>query len=112
MKSELRLKENYEFRRVFSRGKSTATSRLVLYWLDNRRPSFRVGFSVSKKVGNAVQRNRLKRILRECFHRLTPNLDEKSFDFVVVARQTSTDSSYQELYDDVVKLLHRAKIMV
>ena len=112
MKPEHRLRENYEFRRVFGRGKSTATSRIVLYWMDNRRPSFRVGFSVSKKVGNAVQRNRIKRVLRECFHQLSPSLQEKSFDFVVVARQASTDSSYQELYDDVVKLLHRGKFMV
>jgi len=112
VKSEYRLKENFEFRRVFQRGRSSATAKLVLYGMPNRRSSFRAGFSVSKKVGNAVERNRMKRLLRECFHHLAPELEGKSFDFVVVCRQGSTDSSYQELYDHLVRLLHKGKFMV
>lgn len=107
-----RLKENRDFRRVFRRGKSAASSHFVLYWYWNREPEFRVGFSVSKKVGNAVERNRLKRILRECFHDLSKEYKLPSIDIVIVCRVRAKGQSYQVLYADLVKLLRRAKFMV
>ncbi|MCF8565711.1 ribonuclease P protein component [Alicyclobacillus tolerans] len=112
MQSVHRLKENRDFRRVFQRGRSVATPRLVLYWLENKSVSFRVGFSVSKKVGNAVERNRLKRQLRACFQSVAGDLDEAHSDFVVVCRQGSKEAEFQELHTDVVKLLHKARFMV
>lgn len=112
MKSRYRLKQNRDFRRVFQRGRSVATGKLVLYWYVNRTPSFRVGFSISKKVGNAVVRNRLKRRLRACFLRLIPDLAEERSDFVVVCRKGAADASFEELWNDVIKLLKRAKFMV
>jgi len=108
-----RLKANYEFRRVFQRGKSFATPRLVLYcYRDSRLSSYHVGFSVSKKVGNAVVRNRLKRVLRECFLCFEPVLVGNPSDLVVVCRVGCKDSTFVELYNDVEKLLKRAKFVI
>lgn len=112
MQSEYRLKDNRDFRRVFRRGKSFATRRLVLYYCDNRRPSVRVGFSISKKVGNAVVRNRVKRLLRAGFQSMLPLLSDKGIDIVVVCRKDAAESDYHELMDDLRKLLHKAKIMI
>ncbi|CAM3759619.1 ribonuclease P protein component [Alicyclobacillus pomorum] len=113
MQSIYRLKENKDFRRVFTRGKSVAGGQFVLYWLENKRtPYFRVGFSVSKKVGNAVVRNRLKRRLRACFHELTPQLVETHMDFVVVCRKSAADTTYEEMRTELSRLLRKAKIMV
>lgn len=112
MRSQYRLKDNRDFRRVFQRGKSTATSRLVLYWNPNRYGSFRTGFSISKKVGGAVQRNRLKRRLRSCFQALSPFLANHNFDFVVIARKGAAEAEFLELCKDLEKLLRRAQFNV
>lgn len=112
MQSSFRLKENRDFRRVFQRGRSYASGRLVLYYYENRHESFRVGFSVSKKIGNAVIRNRLKRVLRSCFQKHIDELRKFSIDFVVVCRKPAAEATYDELELDLLKLLRRGKFMV
>ena len=57
----LRLKDRNDFRRIYQRGKSVANPLFILYYRPNRQLGYRVGFSVSKKVGKAVVRNRVKR---------------------------------------------------
>lgn len=79
------LKENFEFRKLYRRGKSAATPFLVVYALRNRRPVNRIGLTVSAKLGGAVQRNRCKRLLREAY-RLHEAEFKTGYDFVIVAR--------------------------
>lgn len=112
VRAEHRLKLNREFRRVFARGRSKATGRLVLYWWQKREGDFRVGFSVSKKVGNAVVRNRLKRQLRACLAQYQDILAEHSVDFVFVCRPAAARSSFADLNEDVVRLLRKGQFMV
>jgi ribonuclease P protein component len=107
-----RLKQNRDFRRVFSRGRSVASRRLVLYWCPNRIGTFRVGFSISKKVGKAVERNRLKRILRECFHLHSQELAAHAVDFVVVCRPSASGAQFRELDEELMKLLRKGKFVV
>lgn len=81
-----RLTRSAEFERVYRQGRSSANRYLVLYTFPN--PSVqepRVGFSVSKRIGGAVQRNRVKRLLREAVSSTRAQLDG-GFDIVVVAR--------------------------
>lgn len=107
-----RLKENRDFRRVFRRGKSVASAHFVLYWNKNRESHFRVGFSVSKKVGNAVERNRLKRLLRECFHSVAQETELGPVDFVIVCRPKVKGQPFAVVQEDIRKLLRKAKFMV
>ena len=60
-----RLKKDSDFKRVYNKGKSYGCKNLVLYYLPNGTDEFRVGFSISKKVGKAVVRNRIRRYLKE-----------------------------------------------
>ena len=79
------LKENKDFRRLYHRGKSYVSPVLVTYVMKNRKAGLRIGFTTSKKIGIAVQRNRSRRIMREAFRLIAPEL-KTGYDFVFVAR--------------------------
>jgi ribonuclease P protein component len=81
-----RLSRSAEFERVYRQGKSVSDRHLIVYAFPNEltgRP--RLGLSVSRKVGGAVERNRVKRLLREAFETAEPEL-RSGYDIVVVAR--------------------------
>lgn len=77
--------KNNEFRRAYARGKSYVTPLLVVYVVKNRKRQARVGITTSKKVGNAVQRNRSRRVLREAYRQLAGRV-KPGYDLVLVAR--------------------------
>jgi len=88
MPKRRRLSRSGEFDRVYRDGSSHATRHLVLYSFprkDEERRDVRLGVSVSRKVGGAVDRNRAKRTLREAFWALADRLPPRH-DFVIVAR--------------------------
>ncbi len=103
MERQYRLKKNRAFQYVYRRGQSAACRDLVM--LHARGRELKVGFSVSKKVGNAVIRNKIKRRLRECFR---PCLgDVKTGLYVIVARPSAAKASFQSLKRDTRYLLKK-----
>jgi len=94
MKKSFRVKKDREFQKVFHKGKSTANRQFVIYKYNKEDQShFRVGISVSKKLGNAVTRNRLKRRIRHILMELDDQLAQ-DVDFIVIARQPIVQMSY------------------
>ena len=89
-----RLSRSSDFQRIYRQGSSTASRFLVLYWfkrpLDAGGEGPRLGLSVSKKLGGAVVRNRVKRLLREAFAGCAGQLAEE-YDLVVIARPQLTE---------------------
>ena len=79
------LTENYEFKRVYTRGKSVVRPTLVAYCMRKSGPAPRIGITASKKIGNAVKRNRARRLLRESARMLYPQM-KPGFDLVLVSR--------------------------
>lgn len=79
------LTENYEFKRVYARGKTAVRPTLVAYCMRKGGPGPRVGITASKKIGNAVKRNRARRLLRESTRLLYPQM-KPGFDIVLVSR--------------------------
>lgn len=90
------LRRNWEFQQVFRVGKSVSGREIVMYALRTRRKVARFGFSISKKVGCAVVRNRLRRRLREIC-RLEQKHLKTGFDLVLVARSDAAASTYHDL---------------
>lgn len=96
------LKQNVEFHRAYSRGKSRASSALVTYALKNKSRQCRIGITTSKKIGNAVERNRSRRVIRAAFSSLK---DECSggWDIVFVARYKTKSLKST----DVASIMHK-----
>jgi len=98
-----RLQKNRAFQYVYRKGHSAACRNLVLLAAPGRE--LKVGFSVSKKVGNAVVRNKVRRRLRECFRPLMG--DVKTGLYVVVARPAAAEAAFDALEKDVRYLLKK-----
>lgn len=79
------LNENRDFRRAYAKGKSRVHRLLVTYVLRNRLGVNRVGFTATKKIGKACRRNRARRVIREAYRILEPQL-RQGYDIVFVAR--------------------------
>lgn len=97
------IKDNQEFRRIFARGASRVGPALVVYRLQGKEGITRFGFTVSKKVGKAVVRNRLRRVLKEIC-RLHPEAFGHGMDYVIVARPRAGERTYRELESELLSL--------
>ncbi|MFW6268824.1 MAG: ribonuclease P protein component [Bacillota bacterium] len=105
------LKNSSDFKKVYSRGKSNASYYLVIYWLPNNQGFNRFGFSISKKIGNAVTRNKLRRRLKEIIRIMEKQKKLKcGFDIIFIARKPVTGLDFHGIKKDVVKLFSKSGI--
>ena len=109
MKFSGALKLNHIFRRLYS-GSGHANSFLVLYARRNRTATNRVGVTVSKKLGCAVVRNRVRRRLREVY-RLNEHRFMPGWDIVVVARSRCVSADFSRLTQAYLSLAEKAGIL-
>ena len=108
MERRYRLKKNRAFQYVYRRGHSVACRNLVMLLAPGRE--LKIGFSVSKKTGNAVTLNKIKRRLRECFR---PYLgDVKTGLYVIVARASAAEAAFEDLKKDVRYLLKKQNALL
>jgi ribonuclease P protein component len=122
-----RLSRSEDFNRVYRLGRSAANKYLILYYFE--RPASlvgtaagrqgaeqcsRIGFSVSKRIGNAVERNRVKRVLREVC-RLNESLFRPDLDFVLIARppigQLLESEGYKGVEAKTIEVLRKASFV-
>ena len=107
MKAAVTVKENYEFRRIYRKGKSAVSPALVMYCQRNRQGKSRLGVTVSTKLGGAVVRNRVRRQLREIY-RLNKTEMKSGYDIILVARGKTPYMKSTELSRELSKLFAQA----
>ena len=111
MKAEITVKENYEFRRIYRKGKSVVSPYMVLYCQKNRQGRTRLGVTVSTKLGKAVVRNRVRRRFREIW-RLNKADMQPGWDIILVGRVRAVEAPYQKLDKSYRKLLQEAGLLL
>ena len=111
MKHRFRLTRSTDFKRVRNQGKSFAHPLVVLVKTPSSENVTRVGISTSRAVGNAVQRNRAKRLLRESIRPLIPRLSP-GWDLVLIARNRMVTTAFQDVQVAVDGLLRRADLFM
>ena len=115
--TEQRLRENRDFRAIYARGRSHVHGLAVIYSLQRVGdsalviPIRRIGFVVSKKQGNAVARNRIKRRMREAVRLRLPDLREGPRDLIFVGRRRLIGAGWSEVRIAVDELLRRADML-
>ena len=110
MKFSGSLKLNHIFQRLYHT-KGQADAYLVLYARKNRTGTNRVGITVSKKLGKAHVRNRVRRRLREVY-RLNEDKFQPGWDIVVVARSRAVEAKFSRLTESYLSLAAKAGILV
>lgn len=90
------LKKNIDFQRVYSKRNINGNRNITVFFKKNNIKNKRVGFTITKKLGNAVTRNKMKRRLREIY-RSNFNLLKDGYDYVFVMKKSSVGLSYSEL---------------
>ncbi len=106
----LSLSENKDFRRIYARGKSFVAPALVTYVMKNRFNKVRVGITTSKKIGNAVKRNRSRRVIRAAYREIAPAVKD-GYDIIFVARARTPFIKSTELLKIVSSQLKQAGVL-
>jgi ribonuclease P protein component len=110
VKRRFRLTRSTDFKRVRRSGKSYAHPFIVLYALRSNHPVTRVGVTAGKTVGNAVHRNRAKRLLRVAMNDLLPQVTTAA-DLMLIARPPLVTSSLDQTRGALLGLLKRAGLL-
>ncbi len=105
------LNSNGDFRRLYNRGKTVTDPALVVYYSKNRAGICRIGITTSKKIGNAVERNRSRRIIRAAAAEVLAEVSP-CWDFVFVARSKTKYLKSGKIADIMRKMLTDEGILV
>ncbi len=100
------IKKNRDFNFMFKRGECIVNGAFICYMKERRGCANRMGIVTGKKVGNAVKRNRSRRIIREAFRLLDPILKEKTnkrYDFIFVARGKTPSMKSTQIFNAMKK---------
>jgi len=107
LKKHQRMRKNADFRRVYRAGKAVPGKHLVLVMKKNGVGVTRFGFSISKRVGKAVVRNRAKRIIREVCRQCLDEIKD-GYDLVFIGRSSIKHCSYEEVKNDFLRIIKKA----
>ena len=103
--------ENRVFRRMYYRSKSIVTPQVVIYYSKNRLSYNRLGITTGKKIGNAVKRNRSRRIIRQAYREVSPYI-RRGYDFVLVARGKTPFLKTDDIRNQLIYQLNERNLLI
>ncbi|MFD0961754.1 ribonuclease P protein component [Paenibacillus chungangensis] len=111
MRRSLRLRNREDFSRIYRRGKSFANSQFVVYWSRHQGADpFRLGVSASKKIGNAVVRNRMRRMVKEIVRHQEDKIVPGT-DFILIVRNPAVEMNASQMEKSILHVLRKAGLM-
>jgi len=105
------LKKNYEFKYILKNGLFFNSNLLCIYIIKNRKDINRLGIVVSKKVGKAVKRNRIRRLIREAYR--NNKISKKGFDILIMwkTKIDINEAQYNKIFFEMKELFNKANIL-
>ncbi len=110
MRNFISINNNRDFMFMYRRARSLCADCLVIYYRKNKSDNLRLGITVTKKVGKAVIRNRIRRRIREVFAELSEKIPP-CYDIVIVSRVKAADCDYSEIKSALKYLLNKAELI-
>lgn len=105
------IKKDSDFRKIYQKGKSFADRNLVIYYLRNNTNKSRIGISISKKVGKANVRNRIRRYIKESYRINIDPYIKSGYDLVFIARVNSSNSDYKSIEKSIKYITKRTNVI-
>ena len=110
MKNTVSIKLNRDFKRLYYKGGCMGSDILVVYYRKNSHSCNRLGITVGKKIGGAVVRNRIKRLIRESYRLLEEGF-LNNYDIVIVARIKCAETDYTAVFGTLKRLFKKSGIL-
>lgn len=110
IQKEHRLKKNRQFNYIYRRGNAKHSKYISLIFIKTKYKPFKIGFTVSKKIGKAVDRNKVKRRLKDIVRDYVPQLKEE-YNYIVLARPGIADLEFSELKEIVKNIFIKADVL-
>ena len=112
MKKTTMLKKNYEFKAVLTKGKCFKEKQIEIFILKNNKKRNFLGIAISTKNGKAFQRNRAKRIIRECYNKLENQILEGNSIVILINKKYDIDKiTFAEVLKEMKIIFENAKIL-
>ncbi|MBC8586711.1 ribonuclease P protein component [Paratissierella segnis] len=110
MDKKYRLRKNIEFKRVYNKGKNYWNGDLTLYVKKNGLRETRLGITITKKIGNAVVRNKIRRRIKEIY-RLNHHRVKNGYDLIFIPKKNVVGLSYKELEKSLIHVLRMSGVL-
>lgn len=110
IKSENRLRKNKQFVYIYKHGKAVHSSYLTLVFVKTKVQPYKVGFTVSKKIGKSVVRSKIKRRLTECFNLLQKSVNPEN-NYIFVSKPGIEELTFYEMLEQMKKLMIKGQVL-